>query len=171
MQPFGVWRLAVVGAGAASSVLVGAGAVLSLVGIINSDAVKNLYNRLAAQVIDRYFKNTPDAAYPEHWLAPDLQLVPFDMITSVYSGNVAAVHWTLSSNSVTASRAQFVEDPDSGASAGSGAGVWYGGGGTVPVIITLPDGPVARIDIGLLEFPVPSQDSYGCCSGSQDGYV
>lgn len=164
------FTLLAVGAGAASSVLVGAGAVLSLVGIINSDAISNFYNSLAAPVIERYFKNTPNAAYPDYWLAPDLQLVPFDKITGVYSGNVAALHWNPASNSVTTSRAQFIEDPDSGSGVGSGAGVWYGGGGTVPVIVTLPEGPVARVDIGPLEFPDPNQDSYGCCSGSQDGY-
>lgn len=163
------FTLLAAGAGAASTILVGAGVVATLAGVVQSDALKNLYTSLVAPVVERYFNNTPSAVYPEHWLAPDLQLVPFDMITGVYSGNVAAVHWSPASNSVSLSRSQFIEDPETGAG-GSGGGVYYGGGGTVPVIIRLPEGPVARVDIGPLEFPGLNQDSYGCCSGSQDGY-
>ncbi|MBC3412016.1 hypothetical protein HU720_11950 [Pseudomonas sp. SWRI51] len=162
------FTLLAVGTGAASTLLLGAGAVLSVASILSSDAVKNLYTSLVSPVIERYFNNTPEATYPDYWLAPDLQLVPFQMITGVYSGNVAAVHWNPDNNSVTASRVQIVDDPGSGG--GLGGAVYYGGGGTIPAIVQLPEGPIGRVDIGPLEFPGANQDSYGCCSGSQDGY-
>lgn len=158
------------GAGVAAAGFVAVGVSASLYSVVTSNAASNLFNSMLGPVIDRYFKSTPDARYPDYWLAPDLQLVPFEQITGIYSGNVAVAHWTPGSDSVSLSRAQFIPDPEPGAGAGAGGGVYYGGGGTIPQIIQLPEGPIARVDIGPLEFPGSSQDGYGCCSGSQDGY-
>lgn len=184
------FTLLAVGSSLTASLFIAAGAAVGLIGVFSSGAVKDLYNNLAGPVIERYLKNAHDSAYSGHWLAPDLQLVPFDMITGVYSGKVAAVHWSSANDSVTVSSSEFaiapapkpvpkpkpapapapIPVPSPSPGAGAGQAVTYGGGGTRPIVVPLPEGPIARIDIGPLESPTARQDSYGCISSTQDGY-
>ncbi|WP_194792507.1 hypothetical protein, partial [Pseudomonas sp. UFMG81] len=105
------FTLLAVGSSALATAFVAVGATAGLIGILNSDAVRSLYSNFVGPVIDRYFGSTQDAAYPQHWLAPDLQLVPFDMITGAYSGKSAAVYWNPVDDSISIGSSLIINNP------------------------------------------------------------
>lgn len=163
--------LLVAGAGLATTGFVAVGVVTSLYSVVSSDAINKLFNVTVLPIWDKYFKSAPDATFPAYWIAPDLKLVPLTQIIASYADRIAANHWDPATHAVTLSSVTRDEYGSNGSGA-AGEVNYGGGGGAPPLVIPTPDYPVGNIDISIESIggkPV-SQDSYGCCTGSQDGY-
>lgn len=178
----------------------GAALTANLFGVLSSDTVQNLYQSVAASVIDFFHENN-SADAPNYWVAPDLKVVSWREIANNYSSRIAVANWTPESNSVVVGSVVF--DAEDSGEDGQG-GIVFGGGATHEgVLPELPEVP-ARVDItieslgGVIQ-PGPSvppstgniditieslngqlqpdavdssdrQDVYACCNGTQDGY-
>jgi len=158
----------VAGATAASG-FVAVAVVASLAGIVTSEAMKNLLNSTVLPVWNNYFKDKPSATYPDYWVAPDLKLVPLSEIIARYGKKIAVNHWDPRTQTVKLSSAVGVSTVPSGA--GQGGGGRFGGGVVFPPSTNPTPRPLDEIEIFIESINgKPVQDSYGCVSGSQDGY-
>ncbi|MFF7709376.1 hypothetical protein [Pseudomonas sp. NPDC007930] len=61
--------------------------------LINSNVAENLYNNVLKPLWDNNFKDQPNATYDNHWISPDLKIVPLSQIQSHYENNIAMVVW------------------------------------------------------------------------------
>lgn len=159
------------GAAPAASLFAAVGIGASVYGIVTSGALKKLFDSTILPVWNQYFKTTPEAVYLEHWVAPDLTLVTLADIIALHGNRIAVNHWDPTTNEVTLSSTSLGGDELYGPGQGS-SGVVYGGGGVTPPLVTpQPEYPIGRVDISIESINgVSTQDSYGCCTGSQDGY-
>lgn len=155
---------------AAAGVFAAVGVVATVYGIASSNTLNNLFNSTVLPIWNQYFKATPDALYPERWIAPNLTLVSLADIIALHGNRIAVSHWDPATNAVTIS--SVLRDDAESAGAGHGGGIIYGGGAvSPPVTVPIPDYPIGTIDISIESINgVSTQDNYGCCSGSQDGY-
>ncbi|MFJ2545630.1 hypothetical protein ACIOVF_04075 [Pseudomonas sp. NPDC087612] len=155
--------------GTAGLLLTGIAVTVNVLGMINSDAVKNLYKATVQPLWNRYFKDNPAASYPDYWVAPDLKLATLAEIQSVYANKIAANHWDPRTNQVGLG-STLVEPQGPGASGPGNIGGWGGSGGGPPLINPSAVYPFGRVVIPNIFVVDPNQDGYGCCRGNQDAY-
>lgn len=199
---------------AGAPVIAGLAVVTSILSIMNSDTAGKIYEEIVDPLFSKYFRDKPNAVYPDHWVSPDLSLLPYPKILSDHNGNIARIEWDSGSNSLTlgrmAAQDSLISDIDSPLTQSADVGGGGGGGsvdgwirpghpvmppnlssggaqGTAPPILVEVE-PMPEKDLGIkVEItrdppyenappaPLPPrakepQDSYGCCSGSQDSY-
>lgn len=154
----------------------------SAAGLINSDTARLIHDTLVQPLSRGYFENAPAGGYPDHWVSPDLQVVPRPVITEDHGGMVAAIHWDSAAGSVSLGRVRLFRpagSPSGGgeSSWGVGAGFATGGGGGVPgdnsdieISIEMINGDPLKGHPPVSDPTDPPQDGYGCCTGSQDAY-
>ncbi|WP_176512980.1 hypothetical protein [Pseudomonas faucium] len=141
------------GAGRVAGVFTAIGVAANIVGIVNSDTAKNLYQTLVDPILQRHFFENPNATYPDYWVAPDLTLATLAQIHTVYAGKVAVTRWDPDTQNVAI-------DGDSlhlyEIVGGSGGG-YIGVPGVIegPLVFPLPESPGWSIDIGPLEIIPP----------------
>jgi hypothetical protein len=115
---------------------VGGIAIFAGVGsIVNTAVAKSVFEKFIQPLWDKYFKDTPEATYSDHWVSPDLQLLPRARIISDHNGRIAEIVWDPATNALSLSSTEIppdleppnvqpvtpVEDDNSGGD--------YGGGG------------------------------------------
>lgn len=69
--------------------------------ILNSDVAKSLYDAVILPFWEKNFKDQPNATYPDHWIAPDLKLVPLSEIQTYYENNIAMVMWDPATDAIS----------------------------------------------------------------------
>jgi len=141
------------GAGHVAGVFTAIGVAANVVGIVNSDAAKNLYLNLVGPVLQRHFFESPNATYPDYWVAPDLALASLAKISAMYAGKVAVARWDPDTQNVAIdSDSLHLYDIVGG---GGGGYIELPGVIEGPLIFPLPESPGWSIDIGPLELIPP----------------
>jgi len=154
----------------------------STAGLVNSDTARVIHDTLVAPLSKKYFESAPAEGYPDHWVSPDLQVVPRPVITEDHGGMVAAIRWDSTAGSVSMGSVRLF--PPAGSPSGGGESSWgigaggiSGGGGGVPgehsdieISIEMINGDPLKGHPPVSDPTDPPQDGYGCCTGSQDAY-
>jgi hypothetical protein len=78
---------------AGSTPLAFAAIVIGGASILSSNAAKTFYENVILPFWEKNFKDHPEATYSDHWIAPDLKLVPLSEIQTYYENNIAMVSW------------------------------------------------------------------------------
>jgi len=69
--------------------------------ILTSDVAKNFLKNVITPFWEKNFKDTPDASYTEHWIAPDLKLASLAEIQASYENKIGMVVWDPATDEVT----------------------------------------------------------------------
>lgn len=140
------------GAGTPAAIFTAVGVGANALGVLNSDAAKNLYHSLIAPVLQKHFVANTNAIYPDYWVAPDFALASLAQVSAIYAGRVAVAHWNSDTQSVVAGSDHFHLYQ---ISAGGGGGYFEPDSGGGPIIFPLPEYPGWSVDIGPIEIVPP----------------
>lgn len=69
--------------------------------ILTSEVAKNFLKNVITPFWEKNFKDTPDASYTDHWIAPDLKLVSLAEIQASYENKIGMVVWDPATDEVT----------------------------------------------------------------------
>lgn len=160
-----------------TAVAVGASAL----GLVTCDTARMIHDAVIAPIAQKYFADVPPGGYPDHWVAPNLLLVPRLVIDTEHGGMVAAIRWDPSTGATSLGSLHLLYPSGSPAGGGGGPGFAIG---AVPVgsAPAVPGGH-DNIEISIesingdrskgqapIPHPAAPQDVYACCTGSQDSY-
>ncbi|MGC1332044.1 hypothetical protein [Pseudomonas sp.] len=160
-----------------TAVAVGASAL----GLVTCDTARMIHDAVIAPIAQKYFADVPHGGYPDHWVAPNLLLVPRLVIDTEHGGMVAAIRWDPSTGATSLGSLHLLYPSGSPAGGGGGPGFAIG---AVPVgsAPAVPGGH-DNIEISIesingdrskgqapIPHPAAPQDVYACCTGSQDSY-
>ena len=80
---------------AVAAILIGGASILT------SDVATNFLNNVIIPFWEKNFKDTPDASYTNHWIAPDLKLASLAEIQASYENKIGMVVWDPATDEVT----------------------------------------------------------------------
>lgn len=69
--------------------------------ILTSDVARNFLENVIIPFWEKNFKDTPDASYTDHWIAPDLKLASLAEIQASYENKIGMVVWDPATDEVT----------------------------------------------------------------------
>jgi hypothetical protein len=93
----------------------------AVAGLVTSAAAKKLHDSVLLPLWEQHFRDTPDATYPDHWVSPDMRLVPRMMIDTDYAGMIAQIRLDPATDDISIG-STAVDAGDADVSNGGGGG-------------------------------------------------